>query len=74
MLFVPQLDQPAGRVGLDRADLVQVIGIAEGQPASVDLIGAREEVSPQVESGPEIDVQTEIGDPLVNRPLAQAAG
>src|SRR5258708_34284581 len=73
MLLVPQLDQPAGREGLDPADFVEVRSIAEGQPPPVDLVGAGEDIAPQMERLPEIEGQAEIGDALIDWPLTQPA-
>src|SRR5438045_4104999 len=74
MMLVPQFVEARSSCRLDAADDVQVSEIIAGQPAAVNLIGARVDLAAPLEAAPEIDPQVEIGEPFVARTLPQTAG
>src|SRR5947207_15215258 len=74
MLLIPELVETRGAGRLDIADRVQIADVVGGQPAPLDLIGARIDFAAPMQAAPQIDAQIEIGEARVQRALPQTAG
>src|ERR1700722_15541076 len=75
MLLVPELEQPRGAIGLERAHRVDVVAeVVETQPAAVNLKGADAEHAAPAEMLTQIELKAGVGETLEDRAAARAAG